>query len=469
MLTIVVDNRVRLSTKGLPDELVDELTDAFAHTNPQHAKLRNMNLPHWGEKPIIRTYKREAGGVISFPRGGMSRVRELLKLHGVLYRVDDRRITGTGSRAMPDHNLKLYDYQGRMIDAIVDRENCLVNAPTGSGKTSVAMALIARLKLPAIVIVNSAALFQQWSDRCGREMGMRPGIIRSTKCDLRPITLAMQKTIAVRGVDPDVRDYFGVVIADEVQMFAAKTFQAAIDPFPAKYRVGFSADYTRKDRKEFLIHDLFGEVAADVKREDLIASGHVLDVEIRVVPTNFTAPWYGFGQTGDAREDLNFDRLLNEMAANDDRNQIILDAVSHELADGEQVLVMSHRRDHCLRLAQMISARFGGGCGTLIGGADYAPQFDLTRNDIMSGAVRVAVGTYQAVGQGIDLPRVGAVVAATPIAGNRQFFGQVRGRVCRTAEGKTGARLWYPLDSLVYPKHLANLRKWNSKVVVMGA
>jgi hypothetical protein len=53
------------------------------------------------------------------------------------------------------------------------------------------------------------------------------------------------------------------------------------------------------------------------------------------------------------------------------------------------------------------------------------------------------------------------------MASNKQLFGQARGRVCRTAPGKTDAVLYYLYDEKVYgTKHLENLCSWNKEVVV---
>ena len=119
------------------------------------------------------------------------------------------------------------------------------------------------------------------------------GIIQGKRRSMKPLTIAMQKTLAQNPLTAEEMNYFGVVICDEVQLFAAKTFIKAVDPFPAKYRVGISADHRRKDKKEFLIHDLFGGVAAEISRNELISLGVIVDTEIRVVPTDFQAPWYG--------------------------------------------------------------------------------------------------------------------------------------------------------------------------------
>ena len=333
-----------------------------------------------------------------------------------------------------------------------------------SGKTTMALAMVASLNVPSIVIVWSANLFDQWVKRCTSELGIPPkeiGMISGSKRIIKPVTIAMQQTLNSRGIDRELREYFGAVFVDEVQRASAPTLYSVIDPFPAKYRIGISADETRKDEKEFLIYDLFSKQGTDIPKEQLIQSGHVLDVEILIVPTDFKADWY------DPLDWKNgFNRLLEEMETDDERNDLVASIVAQEVARNEQVMVLAHRRDHCRVLDAVISA-CGIESGFLIGGLDYKSVFQETLANIHSGKIKVGVGTVQAVGQALDIPTLGVAIAATPLATNRQQFGQVRGRVCRTAEGKTEAKLYYLWDQNVYGvSHIKNLIRWNSVVKV---
>ncbi len=473
---LILDNRVRILAESLSPELQTQLCSQFEHKNPQFLKLRAMNLPAWSEPPVIKTWKKKDGW-LTFPRGGMSRVRDVLKLHGHQIVVTDNRTTGKVMEwPTPAKEMLLYGYQGEAVRICIEKQNCLLRAPTGSGKTRTGFAFAKELELPTLVVVWSAALFDQWKERAVSELGMRKadvGYIRGGKVKLRPLTIAMSQTLA-KGVSDEVNDYFGVVIFDEVQRAAAKTMFESVDPFRAKYRLGISADQTRKDKKEFLIYDLFGKVAMDIKQKDLIESGHVMDVEIRVIPTNFRADWYGmnFHQTsfleepGDTKE-IDFNRLLDEMTSSESRNKLIYDVVNVEVAAEQQVLVMSHRREHCLDLDRGLLER-GTESGFLIGGDDYKVQFRQSIAKLKNWSLSVGVGTYAAIGQGLDLPAVGVAIATTPIGGNKQFFGQVRGRVCRISKGKTSARLYYLWDRHVYGSHLENLVRWNTSVVVFS-
>lgn len=476
-VTVTVDNRIRLPLEELGSELAGVLRADFRHKNPQREMLKRIGKPHWGEPEHIATWSEE-GGQLTLPRGGMGRVRKRLEEAGLSRKVVDLRSKGDASgEDLPKHLVKLHPFQEETVAQLLCRECGIIRAPTGSGKSCVALAAASRAKVATLVVVYNVGLFDQWVKRACKEYGLRPedvGVVRGPKRKLRPFTVAMQQTLSAHGVDQQLRDYFGMVLVDEVHRAAAKTMYQAIDPFPARYRVGISADHKRKDRKEFITEDLFGEVLDDVSRKELIKSGHVLEVQIRVVPTDFRADWYGMpvekdaeGEQVETGKDVDMVRLHDAMQGDYARNELGLATVCMEAAEGEQVLVFSHRREHCLLLDQRLVS-LGVRTGFLIGGDDYRVEFRRTVERIERGDARVGVGTFSAIGQAIDLPTVSVGVCMTPIGSNRQVFNQVRGRFCRTAVGKKGARLYYLWDRYVFGrKHLQNICAWNSDVLVL--
>jgi superfamily II DNA or RNA helicase len=479
-IQILVDHRIRVRTNGLALDVIHELKEQFEHRNPQFFKLRTLGLPFWKEPKVIYTWGEESKWDqtwLTFPRGGLARVRQVLDDFGLDREIKDQRTNGNAELVdpMPDHNVELYPYQVEMRDAGITAQTCILKAGTGSGKTTVAFAIAGKLKVPTLVMVPSRALFDQWLTRAQKEMGFKKseiGVIRGNTMRLAVLTIAMQKTLANRVKDSDLCKFFGCFIVDEVQLAAASTFLQAIDPIHARHRIGISADHRRKDQKEFLVTDEFGPVAHEVTRQQLIESKHIVDTEIRVLTTSFEAPWYGTpteeddGEVPNEEKELDFDRLLKEMSDDEARNECVLQAIRMGLDQGEQVLVMSHRREHCRILDQHL-ARRGIRTGFLIGGDDYRTEFVTTRERFEKGKLQVAVGTFQAIGHGIDLPKAAVVVCATPIAGNKFFFNQVRGRVCRLAKGKKDSWVYYLWDKRVYGhKHVRNLIRWNHRVHV---
>ena len=465
MNRVVVDNRVRVHGR-IAAAVRERLEAEFSHANPKRAALEGMGYSARGEPAVIRTWRDEDES-LTFPRGGLARVREALRSAGVEYRVEDRRQPGVVSGGgIPDLLQQPWPFQDEAARAMLARENCLLRAPTGGGKTSVLISLIARLKVPSLVVVWNAGLFDQWRERLVKELGIDAGdvgVISGGKWRLKPVTVAMQQSLAARELQPELLEYFGLVGCDEVQRAASDTLYAVVDQFPARYRFGISADERRKDGKEFITRDLFGEVAYEVDREELVRQGFILDVEVRVVPTEFGAPWYGHPAEG---LELDDDRLLREMTADAPRNAMLAGLALSEVQRGEQVLVMSRRVEHCKALCRELVSR-GARCGFLLGGAENKLEYRRSVAGLRDGTIQVGVGTYQALGTGIDIPRVGAGVCATPIASNRQFFNQVRGRLCRISPGKASPRLYYAWDHRVVSGHLDNLRKWNSTVVAL--
>lgn len=370
------------------------------------------------------------------------------------------------------------------IEVMEEDHNFIANGFVvhNSGKSLLAIALASRIKLNTLVILPTVALFKQWVKDASEALDVGKlgvGIIHGQKRVLRPITAAVQKSLANALSNKEffesLIDFFGVVIVDEAQKCAASSYQQVVDPWPARYRIGVSADERRQDRKDFLTHDLLGNKVYEIKRDQLEDEGHVLDVEIRVVPTDFEAPWYGLPEeeSSDLEEevvegnekDLDFKRLVDEMNEDTSRTQLGIDLVLAEVEQGHQVIVLTHRREHCYAIDHDIVVR-GVPTGFFIGGVDHAREFEATKVGIANNQIKVGIGTYSALGVGVNLPTVSIGIAMTPIAGNRYNFNQVRGRLCRLSDGKTQGILYVLWDKNVYPEHLRNMVSWNPNVKV---
>jgi superfamily II DNA or RNA helicase len=476
-LLVRVDNRVRVFGP-IPPVVDGALRKMTTYANPKWWQLKRMGLPTWGAPRTVETWRQEEDH-LSFARGTLRRVREALSEANVLYKVVDKRHPGSaipGEDDLPAYGRPLWPHQTRAVEAIVARQNCVLRSPTGSGKTSIAMAAAVRVGVPVLVVVPTGMLFDQWIDRCRdpKELGLAAGdvgMVRAKKRILKPITIAMQATLAAQGIDEMMLETFGAVIEDEVQFAPAKTFFSAIDPWPAKWRIGISADERRKDQMEFMTRDLFGEVGYEITREEVEAAGHIMEVEVRCVPTSFDAPWFrgeiampsfdelvdgdGNASTAYEGEDTNrFDRLLREMIADERREAKIVNVILREAREGRQVLVFCRRREHVLALEQRVSAH-GIATGLMLGGQGEDERVRRrTTAGVRDGSVRVAIGTVEACGTGTDLPTLEVGVVTFPLHTNRQLLGQVRGRVCRIADRKSIARLYMMVDEKVFPSQV---------------
>jgi superfamily II DNA or RNA helicase len=468
-IPILLDNRIRILTRDLPRDAVTHLENAFTYDNPQFKKRlalsKSMHIGMGDVQPRISKFAYEGIGdsqVMTFPRGGLHKVRSILALNETNYRIVDERFEGPEVEFPPLRGDPPWEHQNQAVDASIAKQNCLIRSPTGSGKTTAAIASVVKLKRWTLIIVPTKGIFKVWFQRIEALLGLgvnEIGVLKAGMKKPKPITIAMQGTIASLLKQGKLAQYtkmFGVVIADEVQKFAAKTFFDAIDPFAAKWRIGYSADETRQDQMEFLIYDLFGAVALDIQRRELIEKGIIHDVQICVIPTEFKEPGYAMRP--------NFNKLLDRMTVDETRNRLAYRAIEREVKQGNQVMVLSHRVEHA-KLMDHEMVKLGIQSGIMTG--ENEAQYNASLEGLTEGRLRVASGTLKAIGTGIDVPALDVGCITTPLANNKQEFNQVRGRICRTSVGKTRARCYYLWDRHIYGiRAIENLTKWNDLVVV---
>lgn len=474
-ITAVVDSRIWLPTK-IPRELGKALRARFSHSNPDFFKKKNMGYSTWGTPRKIMTHEKRTdalGERLTLPRGGAADLREIAAELGISIRWVDRRTSSPVDFPRfcvdPDRpELALRTYQAEAVAAALRRQQGIVRAPTGSGKTIAALAFIHEAGERAVVIMRDGNLLKQWLEVAQGCLGLTRkeiGIVRGGR-KYRPgarLTLALQQSLYSKGDRLDTllaSQPFGAVVVDEVQAVAARTFQEVIGRFPCKYRIGFSADETRRDKKEFLIYDEIGPAIHEIDREELEALGVVHPVTVRVVPTEFRADWYRAAPPGER----DFARLLEEITGDGPRNELLLGLLEEVAARGEvPALVFTHRREHAAALERELDVNRGVRSGLLLGGAGQdGIRFEEDKLKILAGKLAVACGTFQAIGQGHNFPVIRAGICATPISkGNPQFFGQVRGRICRTSEGKDDATLYYLADLHIFPDQIRHIAAWN--------
>lgn len=455
MVPIRVDSRLRIPISSVSERVADALRAACTHDNPQWGKKA-------GEPQFYRTWRHD-GEALSLPRGTMPRVREVLSAASLRWQVEDARTWRHPEPDFPDHLRTARPYQERMIAAGNAKENCLLHGAPGAGKTTVLYALLSRLKRRALVMVWTGGLLRQWQERAEEELGLsgdQVGIVQGGKERIRPLTLCMQQTITSRlkRGDSSLFDAFDVLLYDEVQRAPASTSFAAIDPFSARYRIGVSADSDRKDEKQFLTRDLFGTVAEEITEEETIAAGATVDVEVYVVPTSFRAPVHYL------RNPRLYPKLIDLMVADEERNELVLRIARQVVGQGEQVLIFTHRVEHARTLDSRLVG-LGIRSGALIGGKENEVAFERAKAGFKSGDHRAGAGTYQAVAQAIDLPSVSRGICTTPFSNNKQQFGQVRGRLCRGADGKSFGRMYYLLDPMFGRKPVRNFVAWGCRTV----
>jgi len=421
-MEILLDNRLRL--KGLDDQHADKLKKQFTWRNPVYWTARKNRRPcaHL-EKELVLW--QEDAGEISLPRGSINKVMDWLEKQGIRPDlVTDQRIMPEIGQVMAFSGT-LRDYQELAINEALNAGQGVIQAPTGSGKTVIAMGLAARANTPVIFIVHTSVLLNQTVERARQYLGIEPAVIGGGRMNIGPFTVALVQTLMRRDM-ADFRGHFGMVILDEAHHCPANSFKRVVQQFPARYRFGLTATPERKDKMHPLLYAVMGEQVFDVSNADLLARGSILRPDLSEVETTFRFRF---------RRD-NYQDMLQAMARDGKRNELIVKIVQKQ--HKKSSLVLSERIAHCKLIAEMLQKQ-GLKAASLTGDVPAAEREQIN-NRFSTGEIDILVATTTLVGEGFDLPQIDTLFLTMP-NGNRAKTLQILGRVLRPAQGKRVGRI----------------------------
>ncbi|MFH0997036.1 MAG: DEAD/DEAH box helicase [Pseudomonadota bacterium] len=426
-MNIHISNQTKITEAKT--ETISEIQNRLTFDNPNFAERKKRHFSTWDIDRDIRCYSITPGG-LSFPRGFTGAACRIAKQNGEqLHIIDNRRslpevkFTFTGT-------LKPFQ-QDAMVD-VLQKDFGILNAATGSGKTIMALAVIAARKQPTLIVVHTKELLTQWVDRIETFLGIPKseiGIIGAGKMRTgNRITVALVQSLA-KHVD-DVYPHIGFLIVDECHRCPSKTFLDVVMAFDCKYMSGLSATPYRRDGLTRLIHFYLGGQVHQVDGQHLIDAGHICKAVVVTVETEYRT--YLDGST-------EYSKMLSELCLDPERNKLVAHRAHHEANEGTGVaLILSDRKSHCEALRVALSD-IGIDASVLTG--DTCPK-DRTALSVRlrAGDVRVLVATGQLIGEGYDLPEISSVLLTTPI----KFSGRVIqyvGRSLRPCHGKAHARI----------------------------
>jgi superfamily II DNA or RNA helicase len=327
-----------------------------------------------------------------------------------------------------------------------------LSAPTGAGKTVMALSMIARRAQPSLVVVHTKDLARQWMSRIETFLRIPEsaiGLIGAGKERIGDrITVALVQSLYSRA--EDIRSRVGHLVVDECHRIPSRCFTEAVAEFDARYMLGLSATPWRRDGLSKLIFWHVGALQHKIDPKTLVAAGEVLAAEVVFRETEFRPFSDPVGE---------YSRMLTELTADDRRNRLIAGDVAAEAAVGNGVcLVLSDRRHHCESLAALLRFGHGVACDVLTGDLKEEQRRDVLRR-LEDGNVRVLIATGQLLGEGFDSRKLTTLFLATPIRFSGRLL-QYLGRVLRPAPGKAKARVFDYVDVHVGPlKAAAEARK----------
>jgi len=445
VLTVTSDCLLSEMDSSFEQELKKRLTIE----NPQYVAAKKYG--RWiGKKikPQLKYYDPVANGV-RFPRGFSNQAvllcRELLGKDPEI--VDKRRLLDEVDLSFCG---SLRPYQQEAVDKAEHKSFGVIEAGTGSGKTVMALALMARRRQPTLVIVHSKELLYQWQDRVRQFLGVEAGLVGDGHFEIATVTIAIVNTAKKRV--SELFPHFGQLIVDECHRVPASLFTDVVSAFDCHYLLGLSATAFRSDNEMTkLIYFFMGDRIHRVDRDELMATGAILTPEVIRTSTSFN-----YGYRGD------YQALIKALVSHEGRNlQIINDIIAvSKKPDCGTILVVSDRVTHCRLFVEKLQNK---GLQVELLSGQLAPE---VRNEVvkgvLNGSVKVLVATLQLISEGFDCPGLSTLFLTTPIRFEGRLL-QVIGRVMRPAENKR-ARVYDYVDDNIPTL----LRSANARAVVLS-
>lgn len=313
---------------------------------------------------------------------------------------------------------ELRDYQMNIIDKTLKHfkekyKSGLWSLGTGTGKTIMALYLICKLALKAMIVVHKQVLLDQWVDRIKHFIpNAKIGIIQGKNEDVEnsDIIIGMVQTLSLREHSKSKFRDIGILLFDEVHTMCSSTFSEVQFKIQTKYTLGLSATLFRKDGFDKVNTLHIGEIICEMHRTVVtpeIVFYHLdKNEEIQMSMTRF-------GKT-------NIPALVTDIAKNDHRNAFITKILLKKVRENRKIIVFSDRVYQCERLNDFFieNCKENYTSATFIGKKKKEELDEAMKQNVL-------FATYGIFKEGVDCPELDTLVFATPKSDIIQAVGRI--------------------------------------------
>lgn len=436
MPEIILDNRLYIS--GLSPLKRKELENFLTIPNPEYIKKERMGF--WlGKTPKTLCLYENDGGTLICPSGvwHTSLLDDIYTESKVIdHRIDDKNVDFNA-------DVELYDYQAEAVKKMLHTLGGILQAPTGSGKTQMGIALAVRLGQRTLWLTHTSDLLNQSKKRAEKYIdSAKIGTITDGKVNLGEcITFATIQTMAKLDLSR-YADIFGTVIVDECHHVVGTPtkmmqFYKVIDSMRARYKFGLSATVHRSDGLIRSTFAILGDVQAVVTQEDVGSKIVPIGIKPRFTENYLTDNCFMPDGT------LSYTKTISYLSDSAKRNHLIVDDITEEYQKDKHILVLCHRVEHLRILANRLNMN-GLHC-ELIYGAISEKERERIINDTRSGDNRILLATYSLAKEGLDIPILDRLFLTTPQK-DYAIVTQSIGRISRSYPGKEEAIVFDYVD-----------------------
>ncbi len=422
---------------GLPSPLINEIKRLEAFQNPEFHKKQSMRLST-ATTPRVIACAEDLPRFVGLPRGRQSEVEALLREYGASLEVDDERAAGDPLEFR--FHGELTSVQQKAANALLGHDIGVFVAPPGVGKTVVGTYLVAKRSCSTLILVHRRPLLDQWLAQLALFLGIDPKEIgqigAGKKTGNGRLDVAMIQSLVRQEKVQDLVAKYGQVIVDECHHLPAVSFERVLAEAKARYIVGLTATPQRRDGHHPIIEMQLGPVrfAVDAKSQ---AAQRPFAHTLVVRETRF--------ETSDERS-LGIQELYSALAADEKRNELILNDVIQALEQGRSHILLTERKDHLEYFAARLE-KIARNVLVLQGGMSAKERRAVNEQlaTIPETEERLVLATGRYIGEGFDDARLDTLFLALPVSWKGTLI-QYTGRLHRLHPAKKEVRIFDYVD-----------------------
>lgn len=470
-LKVILSNMIQLEKSSVTPKTLFFLKNMASFSNPEFYLKQAMRQPTYQIPERMYLFE-ESDHYLWLPRGLLYPLQD--KFKQVV--VEDRRKVQRS--IIVEFKGELTFEQELALSDMISKENGLLHAETGFGKTVLGAALISERKTKTIILVHNKQLLDQWLDRLNRFLTFEEaeatrytpsgrekvigyvGQYAGTKKWLSGlIDVVMIQSLFKLENSQSLLDEYEMMIVDECHHVSALMFEKVVAQFRGKYLYGLTATPERKNGHEPIVFQRIGEILHTAgKRETSFK---------RQLQLRFTS----FGHLEiEKTKASNFIQLSDWIATDLVRNQLILKDILAQVAEGRNILVLVNRIQQIDVFEKLLKEKEVDDFYIISGKTKVRERTSLLEilEQLDKGFVLLSTGKY--IGEGFDLPQLDTLILAAPFSWKNNLI-QYAGRIHRNYKDKSLVRIFDYVDIHVpylekmFQKRQVAYRKMDYRVI----
>ena len=425
-LDIILKNQIVLDKRQINKDLANFLKSNLNFINSEYIIKQKIGRSVYGVQKFFNLIK-ESKETIMIPGGFLNQLVDFCNENKINFEIFDKR--NKLDNLVFNSKIQLSSIQEQVIDICENKQEGVIVAPPGFGKTIIGIELIARKCQPALILVHRKQIYDQWVERIQDFLGLNKKDIGQISANKKKVskfvTVAMIQSLMRF---PDLKalsESFGTILIDECHHIPAKSFRKVVVNFNPYYIFGLTATPKRKYNDEKLIFLYIGDIICNTDDINQGATGLFEEnVQLNIRDTNLYFPY-------DNKTD-DFQLLSKVIIFDSDRNRLIAEDIKKELESGKKILVLTERKEH----VEVLNIYLKSVCEVItITGNDSRSLRKIKLKQIETGNFQVLITTGQLLGEGLDIENLSSIFLVYPFAFEGKLI-QYVGRILRSKGGK---------------------------------